>query len=139
MTTVIRQSVELDASADELFDTYLDRRRHAAVTGGKVSISARVGRSFSAFDGMISGRNLHIVPKRLIVQSWRSGGWRKGDPDSVLVIAFGPGRRKGAGRIDLVHVGVPDHDRDGVTKGWPHFYWRPWRKYLKGARSGGER
>src|SRR5262245_45900976 len=131
MTTVIRQSVELAASPEDLFDTYLDRRRHAAVTDGKVSISPRVGRSFSAFDGMITGRNLHILPKRLIVQSWRSAGWRDGDADSILVLSFGLGKRKGMGRIDLIHIGVPDHDRDGVTKGWPQSYWRPWRKYLR--------
>src|SRR5262249_26523688 len=131
MTTVIRQSVELAASPEELFDTYLDRRRHAAVTDSKVSISPRVGRSFSAFDGMITGRNLHILPKHLIVQSWRSGGSRDRAADWILVLALGLGKRKGTGRIDLVHIGVPDHDRDGVTKGWPQYYWRPWRRYLR--------
>ena len=131
MTRTIRQSVLLAASPDALFDTYLDRRGHQAVTGGKVSISARPGSRFSAFDGMIMGRTLEVLPKRLIVQSWRSGGWRADDPDSILVLAFSPGRQAGTGRIDLVHVGVPAHDHDGVVKGWRTYYWRPWRAYLK--------
>ena len=134
MTTVIRQSVEIAALPDELFDAYLDRRRHAAITGGKVSIGTRIGGRFSAFDGMITGRNLQILPKVVIVQSWRAGSWHKDDPDSLLVLAFGPGRAKGCGRIDLVHVAVPDHDLDGVTKGWQQYYWKPWRAYLKGGR-----
>ena len=37
----------------------------------------------------------------------------------------------GGGRIDLVQVGVPPHDHRGVTQGWPKYYWKPWRAYLK--------
>jgi activator of HSP90 ATPase len=134
MTRTIRQSVLLGASPDMLFDTYLDRRGHQAVTGGKVSILARPGSRFSAFDGMITGRTLEVLPKRLIVQSWRSGGWQADDPDSILVLAFSPGRRAGTGRIDLVHIGVPAHDHDGVVKGWRKYYWRPWRAHLKAKK-----
>ena len=135
MTRAIRQSVLLGAPPYVLFDTYLDRRGHQAVTGGKVSISARPGSRFSAFDGMITGRTLEVLPKRLIVQSWRSGGWHEDDPDSILVLAFAPGRRAGTGRVDLIHIGVPRHDRAGVDKGWRHYYWRPWRAHLKARKA----
>jgi activator of HSP90 ATPase len=112
MTRTIRQSVLLEAAPDALFDTYLDRRGHQAVTGGKVSISARPGSRFSAFDDMITGRTLEVLPKRLIVQRWRCGGWQADDPDSTLVLAFSPGRA-GTGR----------------------YYWRPWRAYLKAKKA----
>ena len=135
MTRTIRQSVLLEAPPDVLFDTYLGRRGHLAVTGSKVSVSARPGSRFSAFDGMITGRTLEVLPKRLIVQSWRSGGWQADDPDSILVLAFSPGRRAGTGRIDLVHIGVPSHDHDGVVKGWRTYYWRPWRANLKAKKA----
>ena len=131
MSRVIRRSVLLAAAPDDLFDTYLDRRGHAAVTGARVTVAARPGSRFRAFDGMIVGRTLEVLPKRLIVQSWRSGGWKDDDPDSILILAFSPGRRAGTGRIDLVHVGVPDHDQAGVDKGWRSYYWRPWRAILK--------
>jgi activator of HSP90 ATPase len=132
MASIIRQAVELPAPPERLFETYLDSRAHAAVTGGKVVVSARPGSRFSAFDGMITGRTLQALPGRLVVQSWRSANWRPDDPDSLLVLAFGPGRR-GVGRIDLLHVGVPDHDADGVTRGWRSHYWRPWRASLAAA------
>ena len=135
MPRTIRQSVLLGASPDALFDAYLDRRGHQAVTGGKVSISARPGSRFSAFDGMITGRTLEVLPKRLIVQSWRSGGWQVDDPDSILVLAFSAGRQAATGRIDLVHVGVPAHDHDGVVEGWRTYYWRPWRAHLKAKKT----
>ena len=43
MTKAIQQSVTLKSSAAELFDTFLDAKRHAAVIGSKVSITPREG------------------------------------------------------------------------------------------------
>ncbi|MGQ0810267.1 MAG: hypothetical protein ACT4OO_03465 [Nitrospiraceae bacterium] len=54
---IIRQTVTFSVSAEELFDTYLDSRKHSAVTGDKVSITGKVGGKFSAFSGNLSGRN----------------------------------------------------------------------------------
>ena len=72
---------------------------------------------------------LHTVHKHLIVQTWRSKDWKPEDIDSVLILTFWPSKQ--AGRIDLVHVNVPEHDVDGVTKGWEKYYWTPWRRYLE--------
>ena len=128
MTKLVRQSVTLPASARELYAMYLSPRTHKAITGGKVVISARPGSKFSAFNGMLRGRMLYTVPGRLIVQAWRSSGWKKGDLDSTLILRFTPKGKKG--RFDLVHANVPDHDYRGVNNGWKKYYWRPWRKYL---------
>lgn len=128
MTKPIHQSITLPASAAQLFKTFLDARAHAAVVGSKVSITAREGATWKAFDGMLSGRNLRIVPGRLIVQSWRSSGWKKDDDDSILVLAFDDTPM--GGRIDLTHLNVPAHDHKGVTEGWKKYYWRPWKKSL---------
>jgi hypothetical protein len=32
--------------------------------------------------------------------------------------------------LELVHVGVPQHDQKGVRRGWPKHSWKPWQKYL---------
>jgi len=75
---------------------------------------------------------LAIEPGALIVQSWRSSEFRRTDPDSTLILLFQPEKAKG--RINLVHLDVPDHDYDGVTKGWQKYYWAPWRRYLKNRK-----
>jgi activator of HSP90 ATPase len=124
----LQQTVRLPAPADELFDSYLDPRRHAAITGQAVRIAAAPGSEFSAFDGMLSGRIVAVVPKRLIVQTWRSGKWTKMDADSVLVLTFSGDRAYG--QIDLVHVNVADHDFEDVSDGWEKYYWTPWRRFL---------
>jgi len=128
MAKIVRQSVVLPASPKELYAMYLSPKGHGAITGGKVQIGSRPGSGFRAFGGALRGRMLQTVPGRLIVQSWRSSAFRKGDPDSTLIIRFTP-KGKHA-RVDLVHVNVPDHDYAGVNKGWKSYYWKPWRKVL---------
>jgi activator of HSP90 ATPase len=128
MPRSLQQTVRLAAPPDELFDSYLDPRRHAAITGQPVRIAATPGSEFSAFGGMLSGRIVAVIPKRLIVQTWRSQHFGAQDPDSILVLSFSGDRAYG--QIDLVHVNVADQDFDDVTKGWETFYWAPWRKFL---------
>jgi activator of HSP90 ATPase len=130
MRSVIQQSVLLPAPAETLFAAYLDPVQHAAFTGAAVTIAAAPGSAFSAFNGVLRGTMLAVVPSRLIVQAWRSVKFHDSDPDSTLILTFTP---DGAhGRIDLVHLDVPGHDYQGVTEGWQMYYWTPWKTYLSG-------
>jgi len=128
MMNPIQQTVRFACAPEVLFEMYMDSARHSAATGGRAKISSRAGGAFTAFDGALWGRNLLIVPKRLIVQAWRSRNFKATDPDSILVLEF----RKAAGgsEVQLVHVNVPKQDHKGVTKGWPLYYWKPWKAYL---------
>ena len=132
MSRLVKQTVTLPAPAKELYAMYVNARTHKAITGGDVVINARPGSRFSAFNGMLQGRMLHTISGRLVVQAWRSAGWKKRDLDSTLILRFTPAGRRG--RIDLVHVNVPDHDYRGVNNGWKKYYWRPWRRYLAAKR-----
>ena len=129
MLRIVKQTVVLPAPAKTLYAQYLSPKAHAAITGGKVRIGARPGAPFRAFGGALSGRMLQTIPGRLVVQSWRSTPFHKGDHDSTLILRFLPAGR-GKGRIDLVHVNVPAHDYRGVQNGWKNYYWKPWRRYL---------
>ncbi len=129
MVNVIHQTVTFKASPEELFSTYLDSKKHGAVIGDKVSVSRKVGAAFSAFDGSLRGRNLVIVPNRLIVQSWRAETWKKSDPDSLLILLFS--KMGGGSQIELIHMDVPGHTYQTIKNGWPKHYWKPWKVYLK--------
>jgi activator of HSP90 ATPase len=128
MTRAIQQSIVLKAPPEELFETFLDSKKHSAATGMPAKASRRAGGKFAAFGGQILGRNLLIVPQQMIVQAWRASHWKVEDPDSILVLRFS--RAPAGGRIDLVHVNVPGHDHKGVTEGWTKYYWKPWKAYL---------
>ena len=133
MTPVIEQSVSFNATPAKLYELLMNSAKHTAATGMPAKISPKVGGKWSAFGGMILGKNLVLIPNRMVVQTWRSSAWKKADPDSVLVVTF----EKGAGgdtTVHLVHVGVPSHDHQGVTQGWVKYYWDPWKEYLAARR-----
>jgi activator of HSP90 ATPase len=128
MRNVIRQSVVLPASAEELFEMYINPSTHQAITGAPVEIGDKRGFEFKAFDGALTGTVLEVIRPKLIIKSWRSVNFMAEDPDSTLILSFtSEGDR---GRIDLVHLDVPDQDYEGVNQGWDKYYWTPWRTYL---------
>lgn len=132
MRSIIQQSVVLPAAAEELFEMYLDSATHAAFTGWPVEIGPQPGAAFRAFGGQLSGMILAVVRTRLIVQSWRSTKFRLVDGDSTLILQFSAeSDDSNQGRIDLVHVDVPEHDYQDVVEGWQKYYWSPWKTYLE--------
>jgi len=113
----------------KLYELFMDSAKHTAATGAPAKISRKVGGKWTAFGGMLLGKNLVLIPNRMIVQTWRSSEWKKKDPDSILVVSFEKSVGGGA-QAELVHIGVPEYDRAGVTKGWIQYYWEPWNAYL---------
>jgi activator of HSP90 ATPase len=126
----IIMAASLPATPDKVFDMYLDAAEHAAFTGLPVTLEPHAGGAFRAFDGMLSGKILHIEAKTLIVQTWRSANWPLTAMDSVLTLSFWPA--DDGVRIELVHANVPDDDFAGVSQGWEKYYWTPWKDYLIG-------
>lgn len=133
MPRTIILAASLPATPEKLFDMYLDAEAHAAFTGLRVILEPHRGGVFEAFDGMLSGTILHVEPKTLIVQTWRSGNWPLTAMDSVLMLSFWPA--EDGARIELVHVNVPEEDFAGVSQGWEKYYWTPWHDYLIGKSS----
>ena len=131
MSNMITLAVDLPAKPARLYDMYVNAKQHSAFTGAPVKIAARVGVRFEAFGGALSGTILQVVPKRLIVQSWRSTNFGKRDVDSTLILRFLPNGK--SGRIELTHVNVAERDFGGVSEGWQKYYFVPWRAYLTGS------
>ncbi len=98
-----------------------------------MNIEARPGAPFTAFDGVLQGVILHLEPKRLIVQTWRSVNFGADDIDSVLVLTFWS--QDGGTCIELTQVNVAERDFAGVSQGWEKYYWTPWRAYLEKQRA----
>jgi activator of HSP90 ATPase len=132
MTKTIEQSIRFNASAKELHAIYMDTAKHAAMTGAPVQISSKPGSKFKAFDGLLWGQTIAVVPGKMIVQRWRSCNFKATDPDSILVLNFVQDGKRG--RIDLAHVNVPKQDHAGVTRGWKKYYWGPMKNYLTGRK-----
>lgn len=128
MQTIL-QKVKFKAAPKELYEIFLDPRKHSQATGAEAAGSGKLGGTFTAWNGYIKARTLALVPGRMIVQSWRASSFNKEDPDSVLVLTFE--KAPGGTLLTMTHTAVPDHKASDFKTGWYESYWDPIRKYLK--------
>jgi len=129
MTFAFTVSAVIPATAQDIYDAWLDGKRHARMTGtDNASASARVGGRFTAWDGYINGRNLKLVPGRRIVQAWRTTEFSDSDPDSQIEVTLAKTAR--GTRVTLRHSNVPD-GQTGYKSGWVQFYFEPMKTYFR--------
>ena len=128
--TIVHRVVFKRTAARDLYNLYMNPKKHAYISGEPAKIVAKEGTKFSVFGGYITGKNLHLVKDKLIVQSWRGSDWKKSDLDSTFIIRL---EQKGKDAILLAtHANVPDNHFVGTNKGWYTHYWNAWKRHLAG-------
>jgi len=131
-TTTIEQTVRINAPARDVYDAYVNAKRHASFTGAKASSIPKPGGKMTAWNGYVSGRFLLLDPGKRIVQTWKSRSWPRGADESILDL-----RLKSKGKkteLTMVHSGVPAKPASlakGFTSGWHTSYWKPLASYFK--------
>jgi activator of HSP90 ATPase len=128
MASAIQQEVVLRASTKRVYDSFLDAKQFSEWSGGApAEISRDPGGAFSCFGGMITGRNIELIPNQRIVQAWRAGNW----PEGVYsIVQFELNAQGSESRLTLRQTGFPDGNKDHLETGWHKMYWEPLRKYL---------
>ena len=124
----IEQTVFFKAAPEEVYDALLDPKKHAAFTGSPATTSAKVGATFTAWEGYITGKNLELVKGKKIVQEWKTTEWPDGYPVSRL--EFTLAAKKGGTELKIVHSKVPAEQVASYTSGWNSAYWGPLKEYL---------
>jgi activator of HSP90 ATPase len=133
MSESIHQEIVFKASADRIYDVLLDSRKFSEFTGGApAEINREAGGEFSCFGGVITGRNIELVPNRRIVQAWRVKVWPEG---IYSIVKFELHAHGSETRLLMDHVGFPDGMRAHLSGeqpdgGWYRQYWEPLSKYL---------
>src|SRR3972149_5681730 len=127
-TKTIKQTATFKATPHQVYEALMDSRKHSQFTGGKASISRKVGGKFSAYDGYAEGVNLELVPDEKIVQSWRAGDWSAGHYSRVT---FAIKEVKGGPRLTFTQSGVPEDQFEDVAQGWRDWYWSPMKQMLE--------
>src|SRR5689334_12238614 len=74
----IHQEVTFAATPAVVYQALINSAEHTKVTGAPAEIGSRVGDSWTAYGGKISGRHVELVDGVRIVQSWRAGNWPEG-------------------------------------------------------------
>jgi activator of HSP90 ATPase len=125
--TSIHQEVPLKASPGQIYAALLDSAQFTAFSGLPAEIDSKEGGAFSTFGGVISGRNVELVPDVRIVQAWRPASWDEGIY-SIVEFELEP---QGSGTLIVFdHKGFPEGKYDGLLSGWTEHYWVPLAKYL---------
>jgi activator of HSP90 ATPase len=125
----IKQKVVVSATPDEVYDAFVDAKKHSAFTGSKATCDPRVGGEFTAWDGYISGKNLELEKGKRIVQEWMTTEWPENYPRSRLELTFK--KVKQGTEISMIHSEVPAEQADDIAQGWIDFYWEPLKEYFK--------
>lgn len=125
--TSIHQEVPFTASPQRIYEALLDSKQFTNFTGRQAEIDPKEGGAFSLFGGLISGRNIELVPNQRIVQAWRPSSWDQGIY-SIVRFELTP---QGTGTVIVFnHTGFPEGKYDGLLSGWNGHYWGPLAKFL---------
>jgi activator of HSP90 ATPase len=129
MTEELRLSVTIPAKPKEIFEAWLDSKKHSEMTGSEAKVEPRINGAFTAWDGYIEGTTAEMEPDQRIVQKWRTTDFPPNGPDSRIEITLKE-VEKGT-RITLIHSEIPAGQADDYKKGWQEFYFEPMRSYFK--------
>ncbi len=127
-TKTIIQMVKIKASAHDVYEAFMDSKKHAAFTGAAAKISRKVGGSFSVFDGYAKGTNLELKRDKKIVQNWRADDWPE---DQLSKITITLKEAKGITTLSFKQIGVPESFYKDISDGWKDYYWEPLKNMLE--------
>jgi uncharacterized protein YndB with AHSA1/START domain len=118
----------LPASAQEIYEAWLDSLAHTEMTGSDAIQSDELGAEVEAWDGYISGRNLELVPGERIVQSWRTTEFTDEHEDSIITVTLT--ETDDGTLLTLSHTNVPADQTSYEQGGWEQHYFEPMQDYF---------
>lgn len=113
----------------QIYDAWLEGRKHTDMTGSKAEGYGKVGKPFTAWDGYISGTNIELIDGKKIVQLWRASEFAPDAPDSRVEIDLT--RIKGGTVVTINHSKIPDGLAAEYKKRWVDYYFKPMTKYFE--------
>lgn len=128
-TRTIKQTQFIPAKPMDVYDAFLDAKKHSEFTGSKATCEPNVGGKFTAWDGYISGKNLELEKGKRILQEWKTTEWPRNYPPSIVEFTF---KEEGKGtRLTMVHSNVPAAQTASYEEGWVDAYWEPLKEYFE--------
>ena len=84
-TTTIKQSVIFSGTPRQIYELWMDSKKHASFTNDSVKMSTAVGGVFSTFGGWATGVNIELIKNKKIVQTWRGDDWPTGHYSTITI------------------------------------------------------
>jgi activator of HSP90 ATPase len=123
----IHQEVVIKANRKRVYEVLTDTEQFRKLSGGMdTKISREAGGAFSLFGGVITGRQIELVPDERIVQAWRSE-WAPGD---YSIARFILQEQASDTKIVFDHTGFPQGHAEHLATGWKEHYWDGLARYF---------
>jgi len=128
------QQESLPARPATVFKALTDSKVQTVWTNAKATGQGSVGSKFTMFNGFITGQYLDLQPGRRILEEWRTRGWPRGAPPSIVEITL---EEKGEETtVITVQSLVPSGRIEAIASIWRDRYWRLLRTYLENMNGG---
>ena len=126
----IEQEIVIKSTPHEIYEVFMDEKKHSKLTESKAKVSREIGGNFSIFEGSLSGKNIELIQDKKIVQTWRGDGenWPKGYYSTITLIL--EPSDKGT-LIKFSQVDIPEASYESVKEGWDTYYWEPLKNMLE--------
>jgi len=124
----INQKIIVPASPKEVYDAYVDPKKHSEFTGAKATGKAVTGGKFTAWDGYIYGKFLEIEDGKRVVQEWTDADFPEGTGPSKVELCFS--KVPEGTELVMIQSGVPEELADETADGWTEWYWNPLKEYF---------
>ena len=120
----IEQEIIIKSTPHEIYELFMDSKKHSKLTESKATVSREIGGKFSIYEGALSGKNVELIQDKKIVQTWRGAGenWAKGYY-STITLNIEP--VKEGTLIRFTHEDIPEGAHESVKEGWDKYYWDP--------------
>ncbi len=129
-TATIRQRILIPSvRPDQVYDAFVDPKKHSAFTGSPATMNPRPGGRFTAWGDYITGKNLELVKGKRIVQEWKTSEWPEGYASSILQLTFAA--KQDGTEISMVHSKVPAGQVEQYREGWFSSYWDLLKEYFR--------
>lgn len=129
-TKSFTQQIFFKAKPNDVYNILMDSKSHSELIGGEARIGANAGDTFFAYDGYIEGKNIELIPRKKIVQTWRTTdeGW----PENYYsTIEFVFKETEDGTQLDFTHSNIPVTVKADYEQGWKDYYWEPMKALLE--------
>jgi activator of HSP90 ATPase len=123
----IRQQAMIPADPAQVYALLADAEALSALSGMTGVAGRAEGEEFSAFEGHVIGRQIELVPRERIVQTWRFPLW---EPGAHSIVRFTLAAEDGGTRLVIDQHGEPDEWHDHIDANWPTFYITPLARHF---------
>lgn len=131
-TSTFTQDILLPAAPEAVYHTLVEPAQHAAFTGQPALHTNRLDLDFQTYGGFASGRNLELLPGRLIRQVWRAQ-MEPWPATHFSTVSYELRPHAEGTLLRLTHADVPAHLAAAMADGWHQWYWTPLVQYLAAA------